>query len=122
VRASVGDSVWSSVGDYVWSSVRDSVRDSVGDSVWSSVRDSVRASVGDYVWDSVWASVGDSVWGYVSSFFVLPKWEHIEHKLGENPFQCGIDLWEAGLVPSFDGKVWRLHAGPEASVVWEGAL
>jgi hypothetical protein len=69
-------------------------------------------------WDSVW----DSVRAYTSSFFMLPKWKYVDHKIGENPFQCCIDLWEGGLIPSFDGKVWRLHAGPNAKVVWEGTL
>ena len=67
------------------------------------------ASVWASVWDSVRANVGDSVRAYVSSFFDLPKWKRIEHKKGENPFQSCIDLWHRGIVPSFDGKVWRLH-------------
>ncbi len=116
--ASVRDSVWDSVGasvrDSVWASVRDSVWASVGDSVWASAWD----SVGDSVWDSVWASVG----AYISSFFNLPKWQGIKHKKGISPFQSCIDLWEMGLVPSFDGKVWRLHGGPKAEILWEGKL
>jgi hypothetical protein len=67
------------------------------------------ASVGDSVWASVRASVGDSVWAETSSFFNLPKWKYIEHEEGKNPFQPCIDLWERGIVPSFDGKIWRLH-------------
>jgi hypothetical protein len=30
-----------------------------------------------------------------------------------------MKLWEAGLVPSFDGKVWRLHSGKSADIVYE---
>lgn len=98
----------------VWFSVRDSVGDSVGASVGASVRDSVGASVRDSVWDSVRDSVGtrvrDSIWAYISSFFNLDgKWKDFEDLKG-NPFQCCIDLWHRGLVPSFDGKVWRLHS------------
>ena len=89
VRASVGASVWASVWDSVW--------DSAGDRVWASV------------WDSVRANVGDSVRAYVSSFFDLPKWKRIKHRKGENPFQSCIGLWHRGIVPSFDGKAWRLH-------------
>lgn len=63
----------------------------------------------DSVWDSVWNSVWDSVWGYTSSFFDIEEWKYIDHEPGENPFQCCIDLWERGLVPSFDGEIWRLH-------------
>jgi hypothetical protein len=117
VRDSVVDSVWdsvrASVGDSVLDSVVASVLDSVGDSVWDSVRDSVWDSVRDSVWasvrDSVRASVRDSVWAYYSSYFKLDKWKYIDHKKGENPFQSCIDLWNKGLVPSFDGKNWRLH-------------
>ena len=108
VRASVGASVWASVR----ASVGASVWDSVGASVWDSVRDSVRASVG--------ASVGDSVWAYVSSLFPnIKKWKYIDHKEGVHPFKSCIDLWKGGYVPSFDGKVWRLHT--KAGIVWEDA-
>jgi len=128
VWASVWDSVWASVGasvwDSVWASVRDSVWDSVGDSVWDSVWASVRASV----WDSVWASVGDSVgdsvwdsvWAYIGSLFPnIKKWKYIYHKEGVYPYQSAVDLWYSGFVPSFDGKIWRLHSGRKAKVVFE---
>jgi len=127
VRDSVGDSVWDSVGASVrdsvgasvlasvWDSVRDSVADSVrasvGASVLASVRDSVGASVGDSVWDSVWASVRDSVGASISTYF------DIKYK---NNFGINQKLWERGLVPSFDGTIWRLHAGKDAKVVWQG--
>jgi len=105
--------------DSVWASVWASVWDSVWASVWASVGASVRASVGDSVWDSVRASVRASVYGYVSSFFALEKWQHVDHGPGENPFQPCVDLWERGFVPSFDGTVWQLHSGPKARVVYE---
>ena len=107
---SVGDSVWysvrDSVGDSVWDSVRDSVGDSVRDSVWYSVRDSVRYSV----WDSVRA--------YTSTFFNIDQWKYIKHRKGVNPFAIILKLWNKGLVPSFDGKVWRLHTGKKAKVIF----
>ena len=99
------------MGASVWDSVWDSVRASV----WASVGDSVRASVRASVWASVWASVGT----YAGSFFKLEKWKGIEHEKGVYPFQSGVTLWEMGLVPSFDGTTWRLHAGPRAKVVFE---
>ena len=107
-----------------WDSVRASAWASVGDSVWDSVGDSVGDSVQDSVWDSVWYSVRDSVWdsvwAYISSLFPnIKKWKYIEHKEGVNPFQSSIDLWHMGLVPSFDGEVWRLHKGKKAEVVLE---
>jgi len=115
VGDSVGDSVWESVGDSVWESVRDSVWGSVWDSVWGSVWGSVR----DSVRDSVWGSVRDSVWGYTGSFFKLQKWKYIEHKKGIYPFQPIIELWMIGLIPSFNGTIWRLHGGKDAKILFE---
>lgn len=73
-------------------------------------------------WKSVRASVRASVWAYTSSFFDLTakQWKVPFKFKGTNPFQSAIDLWEMGVVPSYDGKTWRLHAGPKAGVVWEG--
>ena len=96
VRDSVGDSVGASVGDSVGASVEDSV--------WAAVG----ASVGDSVGDSVWAAVG----AYMGSFFKLPKWQE------GYPFQSAVDLWEMGLVASFDGATWRLHGGPNGQVLY----
>jgi hypothetical protein len=61
-------------------------------------------------WDSVWTSVRDSVWTYSSSFFAINY---------EYDFSSAVKLWESGLVPSFDGKTWRLHTGKDARVVYE---
>ena len=109
-------SVRASVSYSVCDSVCDSVRASVRDSVWDSVRDSVRASV--------WASVRDSVWGYIGSFFSLPKekWLNCQNvPFKKHPFESVVELWERGLVPSFDGTTWRLHGGKNATA-WEGKL
>ena len=76
-------------------------------------------SVWNSVWNSVWDSVGNSVWAYISSFFALDEWQLNGKIVSENPFQPAIDLWEAGLVPSFDGEIWRLHAGKDAQIVYE---
>jgi len=134
VWASVRDSVWDSVGASVWDSVWDSVWasvwDSVWDSVWASVWDSVKASVwdsvgdsvGDSVWDSVWDSVRASVGAYSGSFFKLKRseWKYTEKvKCKGYPFESLVKLWEMGFVPSFDGKIWRLHGGKSAKVLFE---
>ncbi len=124
VRDSVGAYVGASVGASVEYSVRDSVGDSVGysvrDSAWASVEYSVRYSVRAYVGASAWASVRDSVGAYVGSLFPnIKKWKYIEHEEGVYPFQPSVDLWKQGLVPSFDGKVWRLHGGEKATILYE---
>ena len=111
VRCSVRDSVWGSVWYSVWDSVWYSVWDLVGGSVWGSVRDSVGGSVRGSVWDLVYA--------YIGSMFKLPEWKHVKHEKGVYPFQSVVDLWEQGLVPTFDGKFWRLHSGKKASVVFK---
>lgn len=124
---SVGDSFWSRVRYSVWYSVRISVWDSFWSRVWYSVWYSVRDSVGDNVWysvidswDSVWDSVTDSVSAYIGSLFLnINEWKYKNHEQGKYPFQSAVNLWYRGLVPSFDGKIWRLHSGKKAEVVWE---
>lgn len=68
---------------------------------------------------SITDSVRDIVFAYISSFFKIETWDGVDHEAGINPFQCGVDLWNAGLVASFDGKKWRLHAGSKADIVYE---
>jgi hypothetical protein len=96
---------------------------SVGASVWASVRASVWASVRASVWDSVRDSVWDSVGAYISSLFPnIKKWKYIDRAPGLNPFQLCIDLWCAGIVPSYDGTTWKLHSGKKAEIIWEGKI
>jgi hypothetical protein len=120
---------WASVRDSVWASVWCSVGDPVLYPVWDSVRTSVWCSVGDSVgnsgwcliWDPVADSVKDSVWGYVGSLFLgIKKWKYIKHEKGVYPFQSVVDLWKMGLVPSYDGKLWRLHGNKNAKILWKG--
>ena len=80
-------------------------------------------------WASVWASVRDSLWdregAYTGSFFKLPRksWKYADKIENDGyPFESACYLWEHGLVPSFDGKKWRLHAGKDAKIVWEGSF
>jgi len=90
---------------------------------WASVRASVEASVRASVEASVGASVRDSVGAYISSLFPnIIKWKYIDHKEKDNPFQSGIDLWKKGLVPSFDGSIWRLHGGKDAKILYKFKL
>jgi len=126
VGDSVGASVWDSVGVSVWASVGASVGVSVGDSVWDSVGGSVGVSVRASAWNSVRGSVGASVKAsvraYVGSFFRLPRksWKYTSKiKTKGYPFQPVVTLWEMGLIPSFDGTVWRLHGGKKAKVLFE---
>ncbi|MFH1562269.1 MAG: hypothetical protein ABIF11_02450 [Nitrospirota bacterium] len=116
LRSSARSSLKSSVGDFVWNSLKSSVGASLKSSVWDSLRASLKSSVWDSLMSSLRSSLRDSVWdfewAYISSFFDLQEWKE------SNPFQSAIDLWERGLVPSFDGKDWRLHTGPDAKIVY----
>ena len=113
-RASVADSVGASAWARVWASVAASVGASTRASVADSVRDSVGASVWASVADSVRASVGASVWAYIGYIFapVVEAWKE------RYPFQSAVDLWKLGLVPSYDGSVWRLHGGPRGGILY----
>ena len=101
---------WASVWGAARSPARDSVWESVGDLVGALVRTSVGGSVRASVWNSVRDSVGASVWAYISTFFAI-EYQH--------DFSSAVKLWEAGLVPAFDGTTWRLHSGKSAYVVYE---
>ncbi|RKZ03314.1 hypothetical protein DRQ25_17870, partial [Candidatus Fermentibacteria bacterium] len=130
VWVSVWGSVWDSVGDSIRVSIRDSVGVSIRDSVWGSVKRSVWNSLGDSVGDSIWDSICDSVWGSLGNSvlaqmgdgFRLKRsdWKHTEKiKTKGYPFACYVKLWNMGLVPTLDGKVWRLHGGKKAKVLYE---
>ena len=72
--------------------------------------------------DLVSESVSDLIWAYIGSLFPkIEKWKHCEHinPVGY-PFQSGVQLWNMGIVPSFDGKIWRLHT--KNGIAWEGKI
>lgn len=112
VSRSVWESVWCLVGHSICRLIRCSVYYSTWNSPWSSVPP----------WDSLWDSACRATRAYASSFFTLPQGKHPEHKPGKYLFQPAIDLWHRNLVPSFDGRIWRLHTGPDAHVVEEVSL
>jgi len=61
------------------------------------------------------------VGAYIGSLFPgISTWKYIQHEPGVYPFQPAADLWRMGLVPIYDGKIWRLLAGTKAEIVWEG--
>jgi hypothetical protein len=53
----------------------------------------------------------DSVGAYFASFFDI-KYAH--------DYISVQKMWALGIVPSFDGKIWRLHGGKGANVLWTG--
>ena len=48
------------------------------------------------------------------------EWKYTDKiKCKGYPFISAVKLWKQGLVPSFDGDIWRLHSGKKAKVVFE---
>ena len=48
------------------------------------------------------------------------EWKYTDKiKCKGYPFISAVKLWKQGLVPSFDGDIWRLHSGNQAKVVFE---
>jgi hypothetical protein len=59
---------------------------------------------------------------YIGSLFTMKRseWQGTEKiKTKDYPFQPAVTLWKMGLVPSFDGKTWRLHGGKDGKVLFE---
>ena len=115
---SVRDSVKYSFGDSWSYSVSDSVRESVVNSVGKSVAKFVAKFVVKFVAKFVW----DSDWAYIGWIFNLKRneWRYTDEiKTKGYPFMSMIKLWKRGLIPSLDGKTWRLHSGEKAKVVYE---
>lgn len=107
--ASIWDTVWDTVGDTVGASVRDTIGDSIWDTFWASIEESVKDSLLASVKDSTTASVRDTLGAYISSFF------SIEFKYDFSP---AVTLWEKGLIPTYNCKVWQLRGGEKAEILW----
>lgn len=140
-------SVWEAVrnsGSSIGSSVKASGRDSVGACVWGSTEQSVEAvfralhvdcpgavvcqgieaslgtSLETSLKDTIGDSVGDGLGALVGSYFPnIKKWQYYEGEIEGYPYQAAAELWNRGFIPSFDGRIWRLSSGKEASVVFE---
>jgi len=113
---------WDSIGDSIGDSVRDSIGDSIGVSIWDSIGDYIGDYIGDSIRDSIGGSIWDSIYGYAGYMFKLERseWKYTNKvKTKEYPFISLIKLWKRGLVPSFDGNIWRLHSGKKAKIVFE---
>jgi len=103
-----------------WASVKASaevsIRASVEASVRASVEASVAASIAVSVAASVWASAEASIWAYTGGLFpAITQWQGVP---GPDPWRPLLTLWYGGYVPNYDGRVWRLHAGPQSEIVY----
>lgn len=79
-----------------------------------------KSSPHEHLRSPVYDSFRALCFAYMGSLFHnITSWKGVKHKKGVYPFQPGADLWRRGLVPSFDGSIWRLHTGKKAEVVYE---
>jgi len=124
--------VWNYVEDSVWNSILYETGEDVGRDVWlngfdeTGILDNTLKGIGgvvnEGVW-SIWGSVKSSIRAYYGSLFPgIKEWKGVTSKDGSYPFQSAVDLWKQGLVPSYDGKVWRLHGCKDAKILWEGEI
>lgn len=92
----------------------------VGSPVKDFVYNYLRCSLFHQVWDMIpmhigngdvaWDSILNSIIAYMGSFF------NIKYNIGVESLN---QLWNMGLIPSFDGNTWRLHFGENANVVFQ---
>jgi len=92
--------VYNSTNYLVYKAVCELIYDSVDEAVWNLIWDSARDLGKDSAWNLGRGSSRDSICAYVSSFFTTRQ------KYNLKP---AINLWERGLIPSFDGITWRLY-------------
>ena len=86
---------WASVCKTTWTKKSPSAK------VWNMIRESFKKGAFN---DSGLASIRDAVLTYDCYC---------------RRFKPLVQLWEMGLVPVFDGKKWKLHAGKNAEVIFE---
>jgi hypothetical protein len=123
VRSSFGVSVRASVEATIKLQFGAAVEDAVRSSVEATVIASVIAPFKDELRSQVWFSVIDLIYAYIGSlFFNIKTWKYIDHKESEYPFQSAVNLWKIGLIPSYDGMLWRLHDGHHTEPLWQGEL
>jgi hypothetical protein len=106
---------WNAVSNEVWYAVWDAVWYAVGNEVWYEVWNAVRNAVSYDVRYAVGNAVGNAIWAYTATLF--PSIPELEK------YKCIETLYKMGFIPSCDkDKVWRLHIGKEAKIIWEGKL
>jgi len=91
----------------------------------TKIHDSYNRTTFDYNWyiHDTEHSIDDIIDAYAGSLFTDPnRYKGREKRPFVYKFISGVYLWERGLIPSFDGKVWRLHSGKECKIVYSEKL
>jgi len=105
--------IWDGIGQDIIEKIRLALRDEI---VWAPEK-LPREYAKYYYIDN---SVKDFIYAYLGSLYPrVENWKKIQHKEGEYPFQCAVELLKRGFVPSFDGGCWRLHSGKRGQKLFE---
>lgn len=128
---------WVSVYGLVCNAVRNAPLDPIFSYIWQVVGEPTRGlvqsavgSLGEAAWQS---KVGDSVlalrdsvlalcYAYALSLFEGAEGRgSIDERMDNDIFRIVRNLWCKGIVPSHDTKLWRLHSGENAEIIWQEA-
>ena len=137
LKASLKDSLRTSLKASLWDSLKDSLRTSLKASLWDSLEDSLRTSLWDSLedslrtslWDSLRASLWSSLWDSLRASLRVSLWSSLRDSLFYScgfiladkleeaaKFQPLLDLWFAGNFPvgfDKDGNLLVLVANPK---------
>ncbi|RLC36639.1 hypothetical protein DRH29_04195 [candidate division Kazan bacterium] len=114
------------VGDYIRykmnGMVKGVVARKVEERIWKWMIENIRNNYSKRDRHILWSykSMNNNIWAYIGSLFFNVKWGYFEKHPDKYPFQSLVKLWKMGLIPSFDGEIWRLHGGSQGKVLWEG--
>jgi len=90
----------------------------------SNWKKAMKSRIEGAAWGLAYGDICEVGAAYIGHIFhpVIEDWGAKGYKAGEYPYQAGVDLMKMGLVPTFDGKIWRLNGGLMCEVLWEGTL
>ena len=75
-------------------------------------------------WNCSSTSIGGIIGLIYGNLFMLHHGKSLQNVVFGYAFRvsCIIKLWKRGIIPSFDGKIWKLHSGEKAIIIWKGIL
>jgi hypothetical protein len=87
---------------------------------WFTVTSAITSNFSHKEWSelsSIFDSFEDSLYDYTNVYATY----FFDFKFNYD-YSSFHNLWNKGLVPSYDGTKWRLHSGEKAEIVWEGEI
>lgn len=122
IRSNAIRNIWEQVTDTIDIKVGETVRYIFGYNACVGAGDRIYSDIGDSIFSDpdivdisfrhvrhLRNSIFDSVSAYYATFF------DIKYRYDLSPAQ---KLWNMGLIPAFDGDIWRLYGGKRTKVLW----